>query len=330
MEYEKRSKLDCEREYYYFYCWMIQISLWVFDALIILNFIMYGHLSMFEYSTILNIFIFLYAIFNYICYLCINVVVSFCYLGINNQKTDSEIIDKIKNQINDNSYTDSIIEYECYHFLKKGEERKENYIYKEYKDSPTKVITKSGSMNYSFKSMRDISGNIYLKTLGYANMKVVININVEMDEETKKDFEEVKEGFFVDCKNSDEFFKTNIKHNFNNNRYSKNYLVKVNGGKASFIYNKYLFVIISFLGFTEVIKAIIKCVFNRRIQTINIKKIISSKYDLNDPYVIQMFGYDRLSTNFYLNDNLCSNNNYYKSIKDKDEGLTINETLLPK
>ena len=330
MEYQKKTKEDYEMATYICYCWMLQISLWFFDFLLFSNIVMYGRLVLFEYSIFINFIVGFYAFCNYVMYLCFNVFVSFFTMRIINQKTDSEIINKIQNQINDNSFIDSTIEYECYHFLKKGEKRNENYKYRKYKDSPTKVITKSGSLNYSFKSMRDISGNIYLKTLGYTNMKVDINISVEMDEETKKDFEDVKEGFFADCKNSDEFFEPKIKHNFKLNRLSKNYLVKVDGGKGSFIYNKYLFGIISFLGFAEIIKLIIKCLINVGTQKINIKKIISSKHDLNDPNVIQMFGYDRLSTNFYVDDNLYGNNNYYQEIRGNDELLTINETLLPK
>ena len=184
-------------------------------------------------------------------------------------------------------------------------------------------------MNYSFKSMRDISGNIYLKTLGYTNMKVYLNISVEMDEETKKDFEDVKKRFFGDYKNTDECYNEKIKHNFRLNRLSDDYIVKVNGGKCAFFYNKIFFWIISILGFAEILKIIINYIINRGIQTINIKKKISSKYDLNDPNVIQMFGYDRSSTNLYLNHSLYGINNNNQEIKGNDELLEINEKLLP-
>ena len=163
-----------------------------------------------------------------------------------NQLTDSELISKIQNQINDNSFNDSTIKYECYHILQGGEQRNDNYKYRESDDeSKTLVITKSDSMNYSFKSMRDISGTISLKTYGYTNMQVYINISVAMDNETKKDFEDVKKRFFADYKNSDKLFNQIITHNFELNRKSDFYVVKVNGGKASFLYNKYFFAIIS-------------------------------------------------------------------------------------
>ena len=326
MEKKQKQKYDWIKFTFLGYRWILQITVWIFEALLILNTVWYGDFNFFVYSKLINNIILAYAFMNYAMYLMICVVLYFYMNRIKNQLTDSEIIEKIQNQINDNSFTDSRIQYECYHILKKEEKRNENYKYIESEDSPTKVITKSDSINYSFKSMRDISGNIYLKTLGYTNMKVDINIIVEMDEETKKDFEDVKKRFFADYKNNDEYFNKIIKHNYELKRVSDDYIVKVNGGKCAFFYNKIFFCIISILGFAEILKIILNCIINRGTQTINIKKIISSKYDVNDPNVIQMFGYDRLSTNFYLNDNLYNNN---QEIKGNDELLERNEKLLP-
>ena len=76
--------------------------------------------------------------------------------------------------------------------------------------------------------MKVISGKINLNTLGYSNMRVYIHFVVEMDIETKIDFEDNIEGFLADCKNSDEYFKSEVIHNYLNNRESKTYLVKPN------------------------------------------------------------------------------------------------------
>ena len=328
MEYKKKQKYDWIKFTYSGTCWILQITVWIFEALLILNTVWYGDFNFFVYSKLINNIIFAYAVMNYAMYLLLNVFVYLILNKIENQLTDLELIKKIQNQINDNSFIDSKIEYECYHILKKGEKANENYKYIEDENSPTKVITKSDSINYSFKSMRDISGNIHLKTLGYTNMKVYLNISVKMDEETQKDFEDVKKRFFADYQNNDEHFNKIIKHNYELNRSSDDYLVKVNGGKCAFIYNKIFFWTISILGFAEILKIILNCIINSGTQTINIIKIISSKYDLNDPNVIQMFGYDRSSTNFYLNDNLYGGNNN-QEIKGNDELLEINEKLLP-
>ena len=149
-----------------------------------------------------------------------------------------------------------------------------------------------------------------------------------MDMETKEDFDNNTEGFLIDFKNSDELFKSEIKHNYKDNRISDKYLVKVNGGKCGCIFNKYLYWTFIFLGFAEIIKAIVRCYLNKEIQRINIEKIISSKYDYNDPDEIQKHGYDKLIPILYVNDKVFENNsNVDLKILTYDEK---NENLLPK
>ena len=76
--------------------------------------------------------------------------------------------------------------------LFKKMKQKIQIIYIEIGDKPTKVITKSDIYEYNFISMRDISWNIYFNTNRYSsNMRVKIQVSVEMDDETKKDFEDV-------------------------------------------------------------------------------------------------------------------------------------------
>lgn len=73
--------------------------------------------------------------------------------------------------------------------------------------------------------MTDTSENIHINTLGYSIITIYLNVIVEMDEETKKDFEETKEGFIIDCKNVDELFESKIKHNYLKNNYSAEFFV---------------------------------------------------------------------------------------------------------
>ena len=37
------------------FCWIIQITVWIFEALLILNIVWYRHIIIFEYSSIINI-----------------------------------------------------------------------------------------------------------------------------------------------------------------------------------------------------------------------------------------------------------------------------------
>ena len=266
----------------------------------------------------------------YFCYLLFNSSSSISLL-LRNQITDSEIINTIQNILNDNTFNDSIITYECFHYLKLSEKVNKNYKITGERNAPKRVITKTGSMNYSYKSMRDISGKINLKTLGYSNMRVYISINVEMDEETKIDFEEITEGFLADYKYCDQRFNSIINHNYEKNRASKQYIVKVNGGKCTFIYNKYIYWIIIILGHGEIIKFLIRNFLNKGIQMINIKKIISSKNDLRETKEIQKHGYDKLIPVLCVNDKIYENNNNIGlEIINSDEKLDINENLLNK
>ena len=298
-------------------CLFFQIMLWILVAINILILIFFGSFGF------VNIALGFLAFINYIIYFFLNVFIPLSII-IGNQLTDSEIINKIQNIINDNTFNDSTVQYECYHDLKVDEKRNENYKYIKLKNS-TRVITKSGTMNYSFKSMRDISGKLYLNTQGYPNMRVDININIVMDKETKEDFDDNKEGFLIDFKNSDERFKSEIKHNYKNNRKSDKYLVKVNGGKCTCIFNDFLYWTFIFLGFAEIIKAIVRCHLNKEIQRINIEKIISSKYDYNDPDEAQKHGYDKLIPILYVNDKAPGNNSSVDlkvlTYDEKDENL---------
>lgn len=230
---KENNEENTKDNFKYFFCnWCLQLSVWIFDGLIISNIILYGHIAIIENNSLVNSLVGIYAFCNYIVYLFINIFASPLFWILKNQKTEKEMIDKIESLINDNSFSNSTISYECYHFLKQNEKRSENFKYVSQKNNKTKVITKSGSITYNFLSMRDISGNIYLKTLDYSNLRLKVDISVEMDEETKKDFEDTKEQYFADCKNSDEFFNPKINHNYEKNRYSEEYLVKIKGGKC--------------------------------------------------------------------------------------------------
>ena len=147
------------------FCLYLQIMIWLFTIINITILIIFG------FGFVNMVFGFLTFI-NYIIYLVLNLFIPLSTI-IGNQLTESEIINKIQNIIDDNSFNDSTIQYECYHNLKADEKRNKDYKYIELKNR-TKVITKSGTMNYSFKSMRDISGKLYLNTQGYPNMRVDI------------------------------------------------------------------------------------------------------------------------------------------------------------
>ena len=94
----------------------------------------------------------------------------------------------------------------------------------------------------------------------------------------------------------DKNFSSRLIHNYTRRRPSDTFIIKVNGGKCEFFFNKYLYGIIVFLGFAEIIKIIIRSFTNKN-QIIHIRNIISSKYDVNDPFVSRNYGYDRLTPN---------------------------------
>ena len=293
-----------------------QLVVWLFDSLIISNIYFSGRICIIDFSTIGNSYLFFIAFCNYIFYLCINLIGFPLIYGIYNQLKHTDLIDKIQELINDNKFESSTIKYECYHTLQKNEAKYPHYRYIEIGDKPTKVITKSDIYEYNFLSMRDISGNIYFNTNRYSsNMRVKIQVSVEMDDETKKDFEDVKERFLSEYKTLDKNFSSRVIHNYTRRRPSDTFIIKVNGGKCECLFNKYLYGIMVFLGFAEIIKIIIRCFTNKN-QIIHIRKIISSKYDVNDPFVSRNYGYDRLTPNLYVNDNL------YENYSNKDHGMT--------
>ena len=88
---------------------------------------------------------------------------------------------------------------------------------------------------------------------------------------------------------------------------------------------------------SEIIKAFIRCYLNKGIQKINIEKIISSKYDYNDPDVIQRKGYNKFMPILYVNDKVYGKNNIEEGVEPLqlkniyyDETIDINEKLVPK
>lgn len=309
--------------------WSSQILVWIFDTLFIIFIITVSN-SYFEpsYIEFTGVF-FMIALMNYIIYILLNYVFYDEKDILNKKISLNEFINKIKELNNENTFSSSTIKYECFHYLKSNEQRNKNIKYIE--DSKgIKAITKSDSLSYDYKSMIDISKNIYINTLDYSIIKIDLNVEVEMDEETKKDFEETKESFVIDCKNVDELFKSEINHNYLKKNYSDEFFVISNNLKCSCIFSYGFYKLSVFLGFAQ----IMKCIINKyisSIQYIHIKKIISSKYDLNDPNIRQQFGYDKLSPKIYINNEPYENNNSNEllTITHKNDGYnTKGEYLL--
>ena len=73
-----------------------------------------------------------------------------------------------------------------------------------------------------------------------------------------------------------------------------NYLVKINGGNCGCILNFYFYLVLTIFGFAFILKLLIWLYLNDK-QSITIKKIISSKFDVNDPEIERTFGYDQLT-----------------------------------
>ena len=308
--------------------WLSQILVWIFDALFIIFIITFSN-SYFDPSNVdFMIAIFMTGLINYIFYLLLNFIVYDIKDILGKKISINELINKIKELNNDNTFSFSTIEYECFHYLKSNEQRNKNTRYiEDYKG--IKAITKSDSLSYDYKSMTDTSENIHINTLGYSIITIYLNVIVEMDEETKKDFEETKEGFIIDCKNVDELFESKIKHNYLKNNYSAEFFVISNNLICSYIFSPLFYKLVTILGFAE----IMKCIINKyisNIQYISIKKIISSKYNLNNPNISQQFGYDKLSPKIYINNEPYENNNSNEllTITPKSDGNNTNEEYL--
>ena len=154
--------MDCGKIYYLF-----NYSLHIFlVALYIRNLVVYRNLfitGLYKWYDAILIVVF---IMNYCLYFMLNLISYTCEL-ITNQITDLEMIKKIQNIIEDNSFGPSKISYEFSHIISSKEERKKNGKYYVDKDEFTREITQADTLTYNYKSMRDISGKINFNTTGY-------------------------------------------------------------------------------------------------------------------------------------------------------------------
>ena len=121
---QKNDSKDIDEDTYCWFCAEIvsQIIVWIFDIVIIINLIIYNILFIFKYSSFINLALGFISFINYLIYLFINFL-SPINNFIGNKLTDLEIINKIQNIIKDNTFNDTIINYECYYFSKLGEKR---------------------------------------------------------------------------------------------------------------------------------------------------------------------------------------------------------------
>jgi len=314
--------MDCGKIYYLF-----NYSLHIFlVALYIRNLVVYRNLCITGHYKWYDAILICVFIMNYCIYFILNMVSYTCQL-ITNQITDLEMIKKIQNIIEDNSFGPSIISYECSHIV--GADQKLNNKGNRYvdKDEFVREISKADTLTYNYKSMRDISGKINFNTTGYKIISLNLSIQVLMDQNTLNDYNKTKDTFLNGLKDKDEYFETNfINHYLDGRPLYSNYLVKVNGGKCGCILNFYLYLILTIFGFAFIFKLIIWLCLNDK-QRITIKKIISSKFDVNDPEIERTFGYDQLTPKFYINNIIIDN--YLNELTPSDYNFDKKENLLP-
>ncbi len=306
-----------------------------FQVIAIRNIILNNNLSIMGYYTWIDSMFYATFLFNYFIYILM-VVISPIGGLLCNPLTDLEMIKKIQNILEDNWFDPSIIKQKLIQSVSDNETRRDSIEYNEtrrdsieyYKDKDefTRAITKEDTLTNKNISMRDISGKINFKTNGCNAINLELKIIIMIDKETEKDLKKCKYQFLQEFGNKNEYFETSVFHQYLKCRESrKKYLIKVNGGKCGCIFNIFVYLVISILGYAFIIKLIVRLCISSK-QKIIIKKIISSKFDVNSPEVERTFGYDQLSPKFFINNEI--NDNFWNKLTPTDNSFDKKENLL--
>ena len=256
----------------FYSCWIFQIIVWILIGLVI-YFIIINHKA--------KIVVLIACIFSYLIYLILEFCSPTCQYLCNKSSTEG-IYEKMGNYFK--SLPKIQFTCECYHYEIKGENQISGYGITASTPNKEKVVTYDETYDFPYYSERDVSGLFYLNcNEKYINKKHFIKLQLKdeinfADSISYMDYQNQKELFWKRNRPKDNymdftekrFIQDLIEHN----------LVKISE-EDPFSINWGLFFLLTILTFSEFYKLYFDsfCVFQR----FKIRKIVSTRYDLNKP-----------------------------------------------
>ena len=295
----------------YYACWIFQVIIWIVIALTV-YFIITKHKA--------KIIVLVACIIIYLIYLCLEFQSSASNYLLNKSSTQG-IYEKMGNYFR----TPPKIQFicECYHYEIKGENTLKINEVSISTPNKEKVVTFDETFDLPYYSERDVSGLFYLNCdEKYVKKKhfITLQLNEEInfgDAMSYMDYQYQKELFWKRNRPKDNYM------DFSEKRYIpdlKEYnLIKI-GEEDPFSVNWGLFFFLTILTFSEFYKLYFNsfCVFQR----FKIRKIVSTRYNLNKPeynsltpqinIITQQYNYQEQDYNYV-------NNEYQVPLPTKEE-----------
>jgi hypothetical protein len=267
--------MSCKSICYKIWCWFIMLLLWFSIIFCILTFTDVGSVN--------GPFAIFLLIVSYVGYLITNSLSSTCKYIFNKQKT--ETIHELMRRIFINPPKVSF-HVECYHYETRTTTTRDSDGNTKTESTEEKVVTYSEVRAFNYYTWRDTSGLFLLDSHKvFRNfLKTYIKLHIDLDVEfaddiTKSDYYRTKEEFYNQNKHRDTHISlTELK---NVEGLKTHNMVRITD-KEAFGVNKCFFLIfLIFLPFMEFYKIYVDlfCIH----QNYKVKKIISSRYNVNSP-----------------------------------------------
>jgi hypothetical protein len=266
--------MSCSSICYKIWCWVNMMLLWVSITFTIIAFI---------YQTEERGFAIFLLFFFYIGYIITNSLSSTCKYIFNKHKSES-IHELMKRNFSNPPKLNFHVE--CYHYETRTKTTTDSEGNTKTESSEEKVVTYSESRPFIFYTWRDTSGLFLLdshkvfRNFYKTYIKLHIDLEVEFaDDITKYDYYRTKDEFYNQNKYRDTHI--NISESKNVDGFETHNMVRITSTEP-FGVNKFFFIIfLIILPFMEFYKIYVDlyCVH----QNYKLKKIISSRYNVNSP-----------------------------------------------